>query len=240
MRALELADYPVREIRFGRGLNYGSGILEVDEEELTALAEEDERILAAGFAIVRPGEKARVTGIRDVVEPRVKIDEPGQVFPGVLGPVISVGEGRTHRLSGMAVVTSVEYEGTVRTGTTAQRSAILDMWGPGAETTHFSSIVNLVLTLKLVPGLPEYEAHKAIQQAEYRVACRLAETTGGLEPQNVEAYDQGSTIEPGLPRTVLIIGCLTEAGYRPSNVSYYGLPILESLSTIISPNEMAD
>jgi len=239
MRALELADYPVREIRFGRGLTYESGILEIDEDGLTALATEDDRILSANLAIVRPGEKARVTGIRDVVEPRVKIDEPGEVFPGVLGPVMPVGEGRTHRLSGMAVVTSVAYEGTVRTGTTAQRSAILDMWGPGAEATHFSSLVNLVLTLKLVPGLPEYEAHKAIQQAEYRVARRLAEATGGLEPQHVEIHDQGS-IEPGLPRIVLIIGCLTEAGYRPSNVSYYGLPILESLSTIISPNEMVD
>ena len=62
MRALELADYPVREIRFGRGLNYESGILNVDVEELTALAEADEEILTASFAVVCPGERVRVTG----------------------------------------------------------------------------------------------------------------------------------------------------------------------------------
>lgn len=239
MRALELAAYPVREIRFGRGWNYRPGVLEIHEEELTALAEADERILSATFAIVSPGERTRVTGIRDVVEPRVKIGEPGQVFPGVLGPVKPVGEGRTHRLSGMSVVTAAEYEGTVRTGTTAQRSAILDMWGPGAEATHFSTLLNLVLTLKLASGLPENEAHSAIQETEYRVAHRLAETTAGVEPQNVDLYDRGRT-DTNLPRTVLVIGCLTEAGHRPSNVSYYGLPILESLSTVIDPNEMLD
>lgn len=239
MRPLELADYPVREIRFGRELVYRSGILDVNVDELTVLVRADERVQSATFAVVRPGEKVRVTGIRDVVEPRVKVGEPGQVFPGVLGPVIPVGEGRTHRLSGMAVVTSVEYEGVARTGTTAQRSAILDMWGAGAAATHFSSLVNLVLILNLVPGLPETEAHQAIQRAECRVAERLAEATVEIQPQNVTVFAQAS-MAPGLPRTVLIVGCLTEAGYRPSNVSYYGLPMLESLATVIGPNELLD
>lgn len=239
MQALELADYPVREVRFGRNLDYRAGILEVDETALAGLARQDDRIRSAAFAVVVPGERARITGIRDVVEPRVKIDGPGQVFPGILGPVTPVGAGRTHRLSGMGLVTAAAYEGTVRTGTTAQRSAILDMWGPGAEASHFSSLVNLVLTLELEPGLSGYEAHQAIQQTELRVARRLAETTRGLEPESTEIHDPDSIV-PGLPRTVLIIGCLTEAAHRPANVSYYGVPILESLSTVIHPNEMAD
>lgn len=239
MRAMELADYPVREIRLGSKFDYSPSILEVDEVGLAALAMQDERIRSARVDIVVPGERVRITGIRDVVEPRVKIGGPGQVFPGILGPVVPVGEGRTHRLSGMGLVVSAAYEGTVRTGTTAQRSAILDMWGPGAEATHFSSLVNLVLTLTLAPGLPANEAHKAIQLAAYRAAQRLAQTTRGLEPASVEVHDPSSTT-PGLPRTVLIIGCLTEGAYRPSNVNYYGLPILESLSTVIHANEMAD
>ena len=80
----------------------------------------------------------RVTGIRDVVEPRVKFDNDAQVFPGVFGPVTAVGDGLTHRLSGMAVLATAAYEGTVRAGTGVQRSAILDMWGAGAAASRFS------------------------------------------------------------------------------------------------------
>ena len=239
MPALELTEHRVHDIRLGRETRYSSGVLEVDAEALAAFAEQDPRVRSAAFDIVRPGEKARVTGIRDVVEPRIKTSGTGQVFPGVLGPVAPVGQGRTHRLSGMAVVTAVAYEGTVRTGTTAQRSAILDMWGPGADMSPFSSLNNLVMTLDLEDGLPAYEAHQAIQQAEFSVALRLAETTTGLDPDGVEIHDPDAAGDD-LPRAVVIIGVFTEPDNRPSNVAYYGFPVQESLSTVIHPNELTD
>ena len=239
MSGLELAEYRVRELRLGRETRYASGVLEVDAEGLAAFAREDPRVRSARFDVVRPGEKARVTGIRDVVEPRIKTSGTGQVFPGILGPVAPVGQGRTHRLSGMALVTAVAYEGTVRTGTTAQRSAILDMWGPGGDMTPFSSLVNLVLTLDLEDGLSAYEAHQAIQRAEYGLALRLAETTTGLEPDGVEIHDPDARADD-LPSAVVIIGCFTEPNHKPSNVAYYGLPVQESLSTVIHPNELTD
>jgi glycine reductase len=236
---LELADFPVKEIRFGSGLRYGSGLLEMNEQDLKALVLQDHRVQEVEFAVVLPGEKARVTGVRDVVEPRVKVGGEAQVFPGVLGPVVPVGGGRTHRLSGMGVVATAEYEGTIRTGTAAQRSGIIDMWGPGAEVCPFSPLVNLIMILKLVQGLPEIEAHTAIQQAEYRVAQRLAEATAELEPNQMDVYDLESS-KRDLPRVVLIVGCLTESATVPSNVSYYGFPIRESLASAIHPNELID
>ena len=171
---LEMAEFPVTEIRLGRAFRYHSGKLEVDREQLKSLVLQDKRIEEAWLEVVVPGEKVRVTGIRDVVEPRVKVDGKGQVFPGILGPVAPVGEGRTHRLSGMAVVVAAEYEGTIRSGTAVERSAILDMWGPGAEASRFSSLVGLVLSMRLVKGLSELEAHTVIQRAEIEVAKRLA------------------------------------------------------------------
>ncbi len=239
MSGLELAEYRVREIRLGRETRFSSGVLEVDAEGLAALAEQDPRVRSARFDVVRPGEKARVTGIRDVVEPRIKTAGSGQVFPGILGPVAPVGAGRTHRLSGMALATSAAYEGTVRTGTTSQRSAILDMWGPGADMTPFASLMNLVMTLELEDGLPAFEAHQAIQRAQFGTALKVAETTAGIAPDNVELFDP-DTGGDDLPRAVVIIGCFTEAQHRPSNVSYYGLHIQESLSTVIHPNELID
>ncbi|MGE5819070.1 MAG: glycine/sarcosine/betaine reductase component B subunit [Deltaproteobacteria bacterium] len=237
---LEMAEFPVTDIRLGTKFRYHSGNLEVDAEELKEFVLQDKRIKEARIEIVVPGEKVRVTGVRDVVEPRVKVDGKGQVFPGILGPVIRVGEGRTNRLSGMAVVAAAEYEGIIRSGTDMERSAILDMWGPGAEASRFSALVNLVLTIKLIEGLAELEAHTVIQQAELGVAKRLAEATLGLKPEkNVEVYDV-SKEEQSLPRVVLIQGCMTEADSPHSGVSYYGLAVRESLATLIHPNELLD
>ena len=237
---LEMAEFPVSDIHLGSRFRYQSGNLEVDTEELKQFVLQDERIKEARLDVVSPGERVRVTGVRDVAEPRIKVAGNGQMFPGILGPVALVGDGRTHRLSGTAVVVAAEYEGIIRSGTDMERSAILDMWGPGAEISRFSALVNLVLTIKLTEGLAELEAHTAIQRAELGVAKRLAETTVGLKPQSdMTVYDLGDE-KQGLPRVVLIQGCMTEADSPHSGVSYYGLPVRESLATVVHPNELLD
>ena len=236
---LELADFPVRELRFGAALQYDGGALEVAEADLAELASRDPRVRSAGLDIARPGERVRVTGIRDVVEPRVKVGGDAQVFPGITSPVAPVGRGRTHRLSGMTLITTAAYEGTIRTGTTAQRSAILDMWGPGAELSGFSRAPALVLNLELPPDLIEAEAHQVIQAAEYRVAQRLAETTVAAEPAAVETFGAPHG-KAGLPKAVVIVGCITESEHLPSGLGYYGLPVRESLATVAHPNELMD
>ncbi len=44
--------------------------------------------------------------MKDVIEPRVKVEGAGGVFPpGMVSKVETVGDGRTHVLSGAAVVT---------------------------------------------------------------------------------------------------------------------------------------
>jgi glycine reductase len=236
---LELADYPVNEIVTGRSFAYRGGVLEVDAGAVESMILSDRRIGQASVRVVRPGEKVRITGIRDIVEPRVKASGRGQVFPGLLGAVEPVGEGRTNRLSGMAVTATAAYEGTVRAGLGVQRSALLDMWGPGAEASKFSGLTHLVLVLRLAEGLSELDAHTAIQQAELQVARRIAETTFGLEPARLEVYELAPRRED-LPAVVLIQGCLTDDHHVHSGVSYYGLPIRESLATFVHPNELLD
>src|SRR5688572_20294709 len=112
MMKLEMAEFPVSKIRLGHRFRYENQILEVDESGLIALVLEDERITDATLAVAAPGEKTRITGIRDIVEPRYKVSGTGQVFPGILGTIENVGEGQTHRLSGMTVIAAAEYEGT--------------------------------------------------------------------------------------------------------------------------------
>src|SRR5882724_1840807 len=236
---LDLADFPVREIRFGKSYRYQSGTLELDREDLTRLVLQDERIEEARFETVSPSEHARITGIRDIVEPRAKFAGDGQVFPGTIGPVESVGGGLTNRLSGMTVIATAAYEGTIRAGTGVERSAMLDMWGPGAAASRFSKFVHLVLIMRLKEGLGEFEAHIAIQRAEFEVAKKLARVPQGLTPEHMERFALHEN-KPGLPRVVLIQGCITNGGQPHSGVSYYGLPIRESLATLIHPNELLD
>lgn len=236
---LELADYPVREIRLGRKTRYEGGVLEVDRAGVEEKMLADRRLETASVAVVHPGDHVRITGIRDIVEPRIKVSGNGQVFPGVLGPVQSVGDGRTHRLSGMTVLATAAYEGTVRAGLGVQRSALLDMWGVGAESSKFGGLAHLVLVMKLAEGLSELDAHMAIQGAELEAARSLAEATIGLQPAGLEIYD--SSAEPSeLAKVILIQGCLTDDHQAHSGVSYYGLPIRESLATFVHPNELLD
>src|SRR5512144_534387 len=206
---LEIAEFPVKQIRLGRRVSYETQVREVDERALIDLVLQDPRISIASIAVAMPGEKTRITGIRDIVEPRHKVSGSGQVFPGILGPIEEVGDGRTHRLSNMAVIAAAEYDGTIRAGTTVQRSAILDMSGPGAETSRVSSLIHLVLDFRIVPGLAELEAHTAIQSAEYKIAHRLAQITAELSPDKIETYDLGKQ-EPDLPNVMLVQGFITD------------------------------
>jgi glycine reductase len=236
---LELAQFPVSRIVLADRFHYSSGKLTVDKLAIEQSVLQESRIEAAWLDVVAPGDKVRITGIRDVVEPRVKVSGGGQVFPGVLGPVQPIGDGRTHRLSGMAVFVTAEYDGTVRAGLGVQRSAILDMWGVGADASPFSALHGLGLNLRLAKGLSELAAHGIIQRAAFETAKRLAETTIGADEDRVEVFELGGADET-LPKVVLIQGCLTDAGNPHSGVAYFGLPIRDSLATVIHPNEFLD
>jgi len=236
---LELAEFPVKQLRLGRRFTYGNGTLEMDQAELLDLVLRDSRITDASLAVAMPGDRTRITGIRDIVEPRIKVSGNGQVFPGVLGPVTDVGDGRTHRLSEMTVIAAAAYEGTIRAGTTVQRSAIVDMSGPAAEISRFSAHAHLVVSFCLAPGLGELDAHTAIQLAEYKVAQRLARVTAGLSPESVRSFAL-SKETPDLPRVMLVQGCITDPQHVHSGVGYYGLSLRQSMATFLHPNELFD
>ncbi len=236
---LDVAEFPVKRLRLGGRFAYRNGTLEMDEAELVDLVLQDPRITNASLAVAMPGEKTRITGIRDIVEPRYKVAGNGQVFPGVLGPVADVGEGTTHRLSGMTVIAAAAYEGTIRAGTTVQRSAILDMTGAAAEISRFSAHAHLVVSFRLASGLGELDAHTAIQLAEYKVARRLAQITVELSPESVRSFDL-SAETPGLPRVLLLQGCITDPQHVHSGIGYYGLSLRQSMATFLHPNELFD
>jgi glycine reductase len=236
---LEMASFPVKEARFGKQNKYVNGVLEINKRELVSLIIKDKRILSADVELAFPGEKTRIVNIRDVIEPRVKVSGPGCFMPGILGPVETVGEGKTHRLSGVAVTVSAELTPTIMSGTTSQDASIMDMWGQGALVAPFGSIINIVLVLKLSDAVTELDTHDAIIQAESRVAQHLAETTINASPENIETFELAEC-DASLPRVIYISSFLTNWHAPHSGIAYYGLPIRESLPTFMHPNEFID
>ena len=126
---LEIADFPVRKIYLGNSHRYQGGTLEVDREDLVRLVLQDRRIHEARFDTASPGEPVRITGIRDVAEPR----ELSSARRSSLSRNHRAGAGRWRWLRpidfGDDSSSTAAYEGTIRAGTGVQRSAILDMWG---------------------------------------------------------------------------------------------------------------
>jgi glycine reductase complex component B subunit alpha and beta len=96
-----------------------------------------------------------------------------------------------------------------------------------------------VVSFRLAPGLGELDAHTAIQLAEYKVAQRLAQVTAGLSPESVRSFDL-NTETPGLPRVMLVQGCITDPQHVHSGVGYYGLSLRQSMATFLHPNELFD
>jgi glycine reductase len=105
---LDLATFDVGDVRFGRRTAFEAGVLEIDGEELRDRLRggviEDVTI-----DLARPGEAVRLVHLLDTVEPRVRVTSPGSDFPGFLSPPLTVGEGRTNRLGGVAVMQSAVH-----------------------------------------------------------------------------------------------------------------------------------
>ncbi len=76
---LEMGHIYIRDIQFADESRIQDGVLYVSKEELEKTALEDEKIKAVSFDIARPGESVRITPVKDVIEPRVKVEGTGGV-----------------------------------------------------------------------------------------------------------------------------------------------------------------
>ena len=96
---LELGKIFIKDIRFDDTTHVKDGVLYVNKEEVEKLVLEDDKLAGCHLDIARPGESVRITPVKDVIEPRVKVSG-GEIFPGVIGKVSpQVGTGRTHARS---------------------------------------------------------------------------------------------------------------------------------------------
>ena len=76
---LEMGNIYIKDIQFADTSKIEDGILYVDKGAVKAVALEDEHIKTVTFDIAKPGESVRITPVKDVIEPRVKVEGKGGV-----------------------------------------------------------------------------------------------------------------------------------------------------------------
>ena len=129
---LEIGTFPVSDVVFAQQTRWTNGVLEINKDEILEAVRKDPRVQKTDIELAYPGESVRIWPVRDVVEPRVKVEGPGVVYPGICGrPIATVGEGRTHRLSGIGVVEVSETPWHEAGGD--HLMVFLDMLGPWGE-----------------------------------------------------------------------------------------------------------
>ena len=238
---LELGTFPVREVTFGSATRWRDGVLTIDRAAVLAAVRRDPLVESASLEIARPGDSVRIWPVRDVVEPRVKVRGGGVAYPGWFGRSIeTVGQGRTHRLSGLGVVEVSTVNWHDAGGDFLD--LYLDMTGPWAELIPQSKLLNVCLVVEPDPHIAIVAKNECVHRATLAVSDALAEAVREIEPPALEVFDLRDA-DPALPG-VVYIQCL----HSPQAMSHsehtfctgtYGLTRLTP-PWIIHPNEILD
>jgi glycine reductase len=232
---LELGHVLIKDVQFGDTTKFEKGVLYVNKDELVNLIKEDQHLASVEVDIAKPGESVRITPVKDVVEPRVKVEGPGGVFPGILSKVDVVGSGRTNVLKGCTVMTTGKIVGF--------QEGIVDMTGPGAEYTPFSKTINLVLKCEPIEGLKQHDHERAVRLAGFKAAAYLAETAKNVEPDKVEVFETLPLLEglrkyPELPKVAYVDMLQTQGLLHDTYV--YGVDAKQIVPTLMYPTELMD
>jgi glycine reductase complex component B subunit alpha and beta len=199
---LEMGTFPVRDVVFGSQTKWQDGLLEIDRDGIVELIRRDPRIATAAIELAKPGESVRIWPVRDVIEPRVKVEGPGVVYPGICGrPITTVGQGRTHRLAGMGVTEVSGVNWHEAGGDYVE--IFLDMSGPWAELIPMSALLNVCVVVEPDPALGNEAQNLAVHNAALLVADRLAAAVQDLHPQEREIFEL-RPVDPTLPKVVYI------------------------------------
>jgi glycine reductase len=222
---------------FGNETGVAGGTLTINKKELLDLISEDERLgKNLDVDVAMPGDSVRIIPVKDVIEPRWKLEGKGQVFPGMISDVETAGEGKTLVLTGAAVVTTGKI---VRF-----QEGIIDMSGPGADYTPYSKTCNIVLLLE--PASSEMDKHDyeaACRMAGLKTAAYLARCCAGAKADRVDVFEHANIREamgahPGLPKVGYLYMLQTQGLLHDTYL--YGVDVKKILPTILSPLEVMD
>ncbi|RMC96511.1 betaine reductase [Clostridium autoethanogenum] len=237
---LEIGNFHVKDIVFGKVTSYKEGILTINKKEALDYVLEDEHITEADLLIVKPGDKVRLVPVKEAIECRVKVDGT-TLFPGVTGDVIPAGNGRTHALKDCSLLVVGKHWGGFQDG-------LIDMSGEGAKYTYFSQLKNIVLigdTDEDFEKNEQQKKNKALRWAGHKLAEYIGNCVKDLEPEDIETFELDSIMKrheavKKLPGVVFVMqpqSQMEEMGY---NDLVYGWDANHMVPTFMHPNEVLD
>ncbi len=237
MKKLEIGNFYVKEIQFGRSTNFKDGILTIDKEEAISSLDPDHKLTNIELYIVHPGDSTRIVPAKAAVEPRFRPDGRA-VFPGYTGAMEPAGSGKLYALKGMSVISSCKYSSMV--------DGMVDMSGPAAEHSIFSKLINLVVYAERIE---EKELELSIRvDTDYRLATHMlaeyvAKSLEGQLPDEWECYELETGAkkaeEKKLPRVGYFMSAYNQYAIN-CNDMLYGADCHNMLSTFMHPNEVLD
>ncbi len=208
-------------------------MLYISTKEVESILKEDERIKEVTVDIARPGESIRIIPVKDVIEPRAKVD--GKAFPGIAVEIEEIGEGITYALKNCAVVTTGPIVGF--------QEGIIDMKGPLAKYTPFSHLNNLVVHIEKKESVSPHEHEEAVRIGGIKIAHYLAKRAISSSYDEVEMYIWNSINEklneyPDLPKIVYVYQCIAQGLLH--DTYFYGKDLKKMTPTLITPLEVID
>lgn len=233
---LTVNEMHVEHLFFGKDTALKGNELMIDRQALMELLVQDERIAAVDLEIAQPGESTRILPVKDVIEPRAKMDGGG--FPGVIGAMDDVGEGVTVALKHCAVVTTGPIVGF--------QEGLIDMSGPAAAYSPFAALNLLVVHITKRNGVDPHQHEAAVREAGVKAAHFLAAACLHNRPHHQETLEWKSLPEKlqlnaeatSLPRVMVVYPCMSQGLLHDTYL--YGLDTKKIIPTFLSPLDVLD
>lgn len=231
---LELRKIQINNVEFGNETKVDGTTLFIDKASLIEELKKVPNVKEIKIDIAKPGEKTRIIPVKDVIQPRFKV-EGASGFAGVTSDVAQLGNGIANVLEGVAVVTIGDIVGF--------QEGIIDMWGEGAKWTPFSKTNNIAVDISVIDGLTPHEHEETCRIIGLKTSELVGLAAKGLTSDEVEVYEMGDNDEetekyPNLPKVVYAEMLISQGLLHASYI--YGVDSAHILPTLISPNEELD
>lgn len=245
--------FVVQDIVFSDSTSFKNHVILISKKQIKKIIMEDPRINGVAIDIAKPGESTRITGIKDVIEPRIKIKGDGQVYPGIGGrDITTVGNGITHRMSGVAItlispVKSFELSSPAAGAPAAgggPGSNLTDMSGPGAESSPYGKIKHLCLWINVDHKLHLDDQNWAIHSAVMKINDYIASLTKNVVPDQKTFFpDTSKTFDPD-NKNFAYITCMNSPQHYSNSLTAYGVGIygvtMQTTPWVLKPTELLD
>lgn len=232
---LEFRKIKVDNIIFDKNSGYSKNTLSLCKEELINELKSIHNVEDIKVDLALPGERKRIIPVKDVIEPRYRVDSKHSYFAGVTSEVAQLGEGVVNVFEGAAVVTIGDIVGF--------QEGVIDMWGEGAKWTPFSKTNNIVVDIKVVDGLSPHEHEYTVREVGLKAAELIGKISKDVKEYETKVFEIGSIFEetkkyPNLPKIVYVEMLISQGLLHDGYI--YGVNSANILPTLIHPNEEID